>query len=105
MTDEQLAQAFAALGNANRLKIFRSVLEQTSRDIGPEEDAGCLIYDVINKLDIGAPTVSHHVKILERAGLISVTRNGRFLSCHLNPETREQMSRFFNPDKDLLTAS
>ncbi len=95
-TDEQLARSFMALGNMNRLKIFRSVLAHQRRDIGPDEDAGCLIYDVINKLDIGAPTVSHHVKVLERAGLIRVTRNGKFLSCSLNEEMRTKLSNFFN---------
>tara|TARA_B100001250_G_C19800760_1_gene790942 strand:+ start:1703 stop:2011 length:309 start_codon:yes stop_codon:yes gene_type:complete len=96
ITDDQLARAFAALGNPNRLKIFRSVLAHQRRDIGPEEDAGCLIYDVINKLDIGAPTVSHHVKVLEKAGLIRVTRNGKFLSCLLNEEMRTKLTLFFN---------
>ncbi len=96
MTDDQLARAFAALGNPNRLKIFRSILTHQQRDIGPDEDSGCLIFDVINKLDIGAPTVSHHVKILEKAGLIRVARNGKFLSCHLQEGMRTKLSIFFN---------
>ena len=95
ITDEQLADVFKALSNPYRLKIYREVLAHQRHDVGPDEDSGCVIYDLINKMDIGAPTVSHHVKQLVKVGLISVVRNGKFLSCHLNEAMSQQISHFF----------
>ena len=40
-------------------------------------------------LRIGAPTVSHHVKTLVGAGLITVERQGRLLVRRPDPRTAE----------------
>lgn len=92
LSDEELALAFQALSNPNRLSIYREILRHERHDVGPNDDAGCLVYDFINKLDIGAPTVSHHVKKLVRARLIRVERNGKFLTCYLNAPVRDAMA-------------
>lgn len=98
LSDEDLALAFKALSNPNRLRIYREILRHNRHDVGPEDDAGCLVYDFINKLDIGAPTVSHHVKELVRARLIRVERNGKYLSCYLNAAMRSAMVILLNND-------
>ena len=95
-----MAAAFKALSNGHRLSIYREILRHQRHDVGPDDDAGCLIYDFINKLDIGAPTVSHHVKELVSAGLIRVERNGKFLSCYLNEDMRAALSVFLTPNRD-----
>ena len=95
-SDDELALAFKALSNPNRLRIYREILRHERHDVGPEDDAGCLVFDFINKLDIGAPTVSHHVKELVRAGLIRVERNGKYLSCYLNAPMRNAMAVLLN---------
>ena len=95
-SDDELALAFKALSNPNRLRIYREILRHDRHDVGPEDDAGCLVFDFINKLDIGAPTVSHHVKELVRAGLIRVERNGKYLSCYLNAPMRNAMAVLLN---------
>jgi DNA-binding transcriptional ArsR family regulator len=40
-------------------------------------------------LKIGPPTISHHVKELVHADLITADREGRFLVCRVNPKTME----------------
>jgi DNA-binding transcriptional ArsR family regulator len=94
-TEAQLAKAFKALANESRLTIYQQVMLHQRNRIGPEEPAGCLVFDMINKLNIGAPTVSHHVKELVNAGLITVERDGKFLVCHLDEQMRQALGRFF----------
>jgi ArsR family transcriptional regulator len=95
--EQKLARAFKALANESRLTIYREVLNRQRDRIGPEEPAGCMVFDMINKLNIGAPTISHHVKELVNAELITVERDGKFLVCHLNDTMRELLGKFFEP--------
>ena len=84
---QRLARIFRALSHPNRLKIYTEILrnEEAKLAVG----CGCLITDVVRSLKIGAPTVSHHVKELVNAELITAERQGKFLVCRINPKTKE----------------
>lgn len=90
---DRLARAFKALSNPNRLAIYLEVLQQTRTEV-----KSCGISELIDRLDIGAPTVSHHTKELVDAGLITVQREGRFIRCTLDEPMRELLHRFFARD-------
>lgn len=92
---KDLSRAFKALANANRLQIYMEVLAHRHSGIAAPE-AGCGVADLISKLNIGAPTVSHHVKELVAADLITVEKNGKYLTCHLNSKTHQQLQQFFS---------
>lgn len=87
---DKLARAFKALSNPNRLAIYLEVLRQYQAEM-----KSCGLAQLIDKLDIGAPTVSHHTKELVDAGLISVQREGRFLRCTLDEDMRVRLAVFF----------
>jgi DNA-binding transcriptional ArsR family regulator len=87
---DELVQAFAALANPHRLEIYQRLMAQTSAAF-----ECCLLQDLIARLDIGAPTISHHIKILEQAKLIRVERTGKYLRCALNEDMRERLRLFF----------
>jgi DNA-binding transcriptional ArsR family regulator len=53
----------------------------------------------MSKLNIGAPTVSHHIKELVNAKLIRVERQGKFMTCYLNNDMRAQLEAFFAQQK------
>lgn len=65
------------------------------------EKCDCLIADIIERLKIGAPTVSHHLKELANADLITTERRGKFLMARINPETLEEARELltFCPEK------
>lgn len=96
---EQLAGAFRALSNANRLHIYQVILSHC-REHGKADlhhvPAGCAFGDFMQRLNIGAPTVSHHVRELEEAGLIRVERVGRRRYCHAEPAMQAQLAAFFD---------
>lgn len=93
---KSLSNAFKALSNPNRLKIYLEILDRRSTQV-EAQDCGCGLADFIQKLNIGAPTVSHHIKELVNANLITVERNGKFMTCYLNDEMRDQLKGFFEP--------
>lgn len=51
--------------------------------------------DVSADLGIAPSTVSHHIKELVRAGLISTARHGREVHCWVAPEVLRDLGRFF----------
>jgi DNA-binding transcriptional ArsR family regulator len=92
---KKFSRVFKALSNPNRLQIYLEVLSHRQSGITAPE-AGCGIADLIGKLSVGAPTISHHVKELVNANLIRVERNGKFLTCYLNEPMRQALTGFFS---------
>lgn len=94
----ELAQAFKALSNPNRLQMYLELLRQrqTVIDSGERRECSCGLSELMVKLNVGAPTVSHHVKELVNARLIRVERNGKFMTCYLNDDMRIRLEQFFN---------
>lgn len=89
-----LARQMKALANENRLALYFEILEHERLQIDEAEPC-CLIREVATKLKIGAPTISHHVKVLEQAGVIKVQKQGKFITASINREARERAMRFF----------
>jgi ArsR family transcriptional regulator len=58
---------FRALGDPTRLEIFRLIAAQ------PQPICVC---DVVDRFDVRQPTISHHLKVLREAGLVTVSRRG-----------------------------
>ncbi|MEH6448670.1 MAG: metalloregulator ArsR/SmtB family transcription factor [Oleispira sp.] len=92
---KKLSRVFKALSNPNRLQIYLEVLSHRQSGIAAPE-AGCGIADLIGKLSVGAPTISHHVKELVDAGLVTVEKNGKFVTCHLDETMQKHLGAFFN---------
>lgn len=96
-TPYDLSLAFKALSNPNRLQMYLELLQQrqTVVDSGTEKECRCGLTELMTKLNVGAPTVSHHVKELVNARLIRVERQGKYLTCFLNEDMRRQLEQFF----------
>ncbi|MDP4153729.1 MAG: metalloregulator ArsR/SmtB family transcription factor [Bacillota bacterium] len=84
MTTHQLTKVYKALSNENRLEIFLSILKSDEKNF--ETRCDCTISLIMQKLGIGAPTISHHLKELNNAGLIETKKNGKYLVAHVNKE-------------------
>jgi ArsR family transcriptional regulator, arsenate/arsenite/antimonite-responsive transcriptional repressor len=75
LTDKQIAQIARALAEPRRLQM----LEQIG---GAREGLACAALH--DSHEVSAATLSHHLKELETAGLIEVTRSGKCMSMTLN---------------------
>jgi ArsR family transcriptional regulator len=65
--EAQLVAGLKALADQTRLQIFRFISAQ------PEPICVC---DIVSRFGVSQPTISHHLKVLREAGLITVERRG-----------------------------
>lgn len=94
MTAKELAKVYKALSNENRLEIFMSILKCESKQF--ESGCDCLMSDIMQKMCIGAPTISHHLKELSNAGLIETEKQGKYLVARVNKDLLDELRNSFN---------
>ena len=84
----KLAMIMKALSHPNRLELLLEIAAAAEETRYPAGSAACecFVWEAVKRLKIGAPTVSHHLKELSRAGLIVTERRGKFLVARLNEE-------------------
>jgi DNA-binding transcriptional ArsR family regulator len=99
---DNLSQTFAALADPTR----RAMLAQLSRG---EASVSDLAKPFLKSMSL--PAVTKHIKVLERAGLITKTREAQFRPCKLNGEAfkdaadwMEQYRAFWEESFDRLEA-
>ena len=86
MEPDVVVLALGALAHESRLTVFRSLVRR-----GPQ---GYTPTALLEKIDIPAPTLSFHLKELQRAGLLTSRREGRFLYYSANFETMHGLVDF-----------
>ena len=59
--------AFKALADGTRLDIFRLIAAQTEP---------ICVCDIVDRFEVSQPTISHHLKVLRDAGLVTATKRG-----------------------------
>ena len=82
----RLEDFFAALGDATRLRMLKLIAD--------EELCSC---EVMATLGLTQPTTSHHLGILERTGLVSSRRNGKWVFYKIaNPKVKNLVTKGFS---------
>lgn len=94
MDTKKAAKIFKALSNPNRLELYLKIAEANESSF--EAQGECFVTDIINSFNIGAPTISHHIKELVNADLISTEKKGKFLICKVNEELVEEVSQLLS---------
>ena len=80
------ALMLAALGSEYRLRIFRLLVRAG--------DNGLNVGSLLEKIDIPASTLSHHIGALRQAGLVSQRREGREIFNSANYENMDALVSF-----------
>ncbi len=86
----RVARIMKALSNENRLRLF---LEIATRQGTEFEARGCLISEIMGLFTLSPPAISHHLKELAGAGLITTERRGRFVVAHIDPDAITEIER------------
>ena len=88
---DRLSRMFRALGNPHRLRLFMNLLEESKLDLAKGRIHDCFLAKLVSSFDLGAATISHHVKELSDAGLIQTQREGKQLTCSVDPKGLAQL--------------
>jgi len=80
----RLAQIAKALADPNRIQILRL--------LGQKDGPVCAC-DVVDYLDLSQPTVSHHLGVLKRAGLVSADRRGLWMFYTVDPDGADRLAQ------------
>ena len=75
---DDLAKSLKAIADPARLRLLSI--------IAASEDQEACVCDLTEPLDIGQPTVSHHLAILREAGLVHVRQEGKQTFYSLNQD-------------------
>jgi len=65
-----------AIADPTRRRILEALKEKGGNSLGKE--TGLCAFDVEQRVKLAQPTVSHHMRILEKANLVLVTREGHW---------------------------
>lgn len=82
MTAESSARLLKALADPTRLRLLRALLA-----------APCYVEQLAAALDLGAPTISHHLRKLEEAGLVRSAREQYYNVYQARPEALDRRLR------------
>ncbi|MFN2122377.1 MAG: ArsR/SmtB family transcription factor [Candidatus Promineifilaceae bacterium] len=81
--DERLDQTFAALANSTRRAILARLAEGEAT-----------VNELAEPFDLSLPAISKHIKVLERAGLITQGRDAQYRPCTIDVTPLEEVSKW-----------
>lgn len=85
----ELARLFKAMGDPVRLRLLSL--------IASHEGGEACVCDLTGVFELTGPTISHHLKVLREAGLISGDRRGTWVYYRVRPEALGSLSAVLHP--------
>ena len=92
LTGEQatdLARVFKAMGDPVRLRLLSLVASHEGGEV--------CVCDLSEVFELSGPTISHHLKVLREAGLITGERRGTWVYYRIRPEALQLASQVLAP--------
>jgi ArsR family transcriptional regulator len=91
LTDKQIVLALKAVADPVRLNILRLLKEKGQCSIG--KAVGMCACDVQDHVKLSQPTISHHMAILRKAGLVVAEKHGLWMWYRRNEESIKSLAR------------
>lgn len=83
--------------------IFLALADPTRRALLAQLRQGeATVTELAAPHSMSVPSVSRHLKVLERAGLITKTRSAQWRNCRLQPAPLQQVEEWMRPYRDFL---
>jgi ArsR family transcriptional regulator len=86
----ELAGKLKALSDPVRLRLLSVVASHTGGE--------ACVCDLSAGIDVGQPTISHHLKVLRTAGLLDSERRGSWVYYRVIPQALQQLSQLLGTD-------
>src|SRR5918912_662248 len=90
LTTDRLSETFAALGDPTRLAIVARLAE-----------GDATVKELAEPFAMSLPAISRHLKVLERAGLITRARSAQSRPSRLRVETLREATAWMNARREL----
>ncbi len=91
--DPDLSLLFHALADPTRRSILTRLAETPAR-----------VTDLANPTGLRLPTVMRHLSVLEEAGLITTSKDGRTRTCAIVPKALEPVRMWLDEQRDIWEA-
>ncbi len=83
--------------------VFLALADPTRRALLAQLRQGeATVTELAGPHSISVPSVSRHLKVLERAGLITKSRSAQWRNCRLQPAPLQQVEEWMRPYRDFL---
>jgi DNA-binding transcriptional ArsR family regulator len=92
--DDRLDQTFAALANATRRAILARLAEGEAT-----------VNELAAPFNMSLPAISKHIKVLERAGLVTQGQQAQYRPCTLDVSPLKEVSRWTEQYRHIWEAS
>ena len=89
-TEQSFNLILHAISDPTRRKILAALRDCESH---PQEQAGLCALDIEHKVRVSQPTVSHHMAILHKAGLVEVKKAGLWRWYQRNEKTINEFTK------------
>lgn len=92
-SDESLDRALHAVADPTRRRILLTLKEGGAKILAPKTIAGhCLCGgEIEERIRLSQPTISHHMGILTKAGLVEATKHGQWRWYRRNEKAIKQL--------------
>ena len=92
----ELARVFKALGEPVRLRLLSLIASHSGGE--------ACVCDLSGVFEVSGPTISHHLKVLREAGLITGERRGTWIYYRTVPAALGRLAGLLTPAADTDTA-
>ncbi|WP_116042428.1 ArsR/SmtB family transcription factor [Amycolatopsis palatopharyngis] len=86
----ELAQKFKAIADPVRLRLLSMIASHDGGEV--------CVCELTPRFDLTGPTISHHLKVLREAGLVTGERRGTWIYYRSHPEVLERLSGVLVPE-------
>jgi DNA-binding transcriptional ArsR family regulator len=91
MTDQEMDRILHAVADPTRRRILRALKEQGGCSIGKDE--GLCASDIEQRINLSQPTISHHMAILTKAGVVEAKKLGLWVWYRRNETALREFGR------------
>ncbi|RDI55180.1 ArsR family transcriptional regulator [Nocardia mexicana] len=81
----EMARVFKALSDPVRLRLLSAIASRAGQE--------ACVCDMSDGFDVTQPTISHHLKVLREAGLLTSERRASWVYYRVVPEALQRLSR------------
>lgn len=81
-----------AIADPTRRRILEALKEKGGNSLG--KDTGLCAFDIKQRVKLAQPTVSHHMRILQKASLVVVVREGHWRWYRRNERLLSEIMRY-----------